>query len=244
MAHVKSIMILAIIIIIASLALVPQRSFSQTEKLTVAVLDFKDNSPLASEELKPLQQGLADVLITAFSEVEAFKIVERSKLSELLEEMALGQSGAIDEASAQKVGNLVGAQYIVLGSFMKGFKNDIRIDCRIVRIETGVLLKAEEVSGKIKDILDLMSKIGEKVVHDLDVKLNPQQREAIKRLNRACSYDVMMDYFKALNLMKAKNYRDADALLTKVIEECPEFRRAKIVQLELRASLRKKLKGS
>jgi len=217
---------------------------ADTEKLTIAVLDFKDNSPLSSEELKRMEQGLADMMITTLSQVGILKIVERRDLNVLMEEMALGQSGMLDESSAQKVGRLLGAHYLVLGSFMKGFKDDIRIDCRIVRTETGVTIKAEEASGKLKDILQLMSKLGEKVIKNLDVKLSSHEKQTIKDLNYGCSYDVLMEYFQALDLIEKEQYRQADSLLTKVIKECPQFKRADEVKKEMRATLKKKITGN
>ncbi|MBD3287640.1 hypothetical protein GF337_02450 [candidate division KSB1 bacterium] len=218
-----------------------QPSFANEAQLTVAVLDFKDNSPLSSEELKPMQQGLADMMITTLSQVGALQIVERSQLDAIMEEMALAQSGMIDESTAQKVGNIVGAHYLVLGSFMKGFKDDIRIDCRIVQTETAVTLKAEEVSGDLEDILQLMNKLGRKVIENLDVKLNSKEKKSIEQLEKSCSYNVLRDYFKALNLIQKKKFRKADGLLGEVIRQCPDFRRAVIVRKQMRARVVKML---
>ena len=221
----KKIFIITLLIIAVSIF---KNSYSQQNQLTVAVLDFKDNSPFASDDLKPMQQGLANVMITTFSQVNGLKVVERSQLTAITEEMALGQSGMLDESSAQQVGKLLGAQYLVLGSFMKGMKKDIRIDCRIVRTETGVTVKAEEVTGKIKDIIKLMSKIGEKVVKNLDVKINKQDKKAIKSLDSNCSYDVVLVFFKALEYKDNKKYKKADELFSQVLKKCPKFKRAQI----------------
>jgi len=212
---------------------------SNPQQVTIAILDFKDNSPLASADLKPLQQGLADMMITTLSQVSALKVVERSQLNAMLEEMALGQSGVVDESSAQKVGKVLGAHYLVLGSFMKGFKDDIRIDCRIVQTETAVTLKADEVSGKLKNILELMNKLGQKVIKNLDIKLDSSEEKSIKKLGASCAYEVLMDYFRALDLIERKQYREADRILTKVIEQCPDFERAKYTKKEMRATFKK-----
>lgn len=216
-------------------------SIAQQKQLTIAVLDFHDNSPMKSEDMGPLQQGLASMMITTFSQVQILKVVERSQLNSIMEEMALGQSGVLDESSAQRVGLLLGAHYLVLGSFIKGFKDDIRIDCRIVRTETGVTVKAEEVSGKLKNLIRLMSKLGDKVVKDLDVKLSSKEKQAIKQLDSKCANDVLMDYFKAIELFNEQKYRKADGLLTAVIKKCPEFKRAIIVRRKLRTLVKQKI---
>lgn len=231
------------IIMIIILLISAQLSNTGAAQLTIAVLDFKDNSPLSSEELKPMQQGLADMMITTLSQVEALKIVERSQLNAIMEEMALGQSGMIDESSAQRVGNLIGAHYLVLGSFMKGFKDDIRLDCRIVQTETAVTLKAEEASGDLEDILELMNKLGQKVIKNLDIKLNSKEKKSIQQLDKSCSYEVLMDYFRALNLIEKKQFREADQLLIDVIKECPKFKRAVIVRKKMHAHVKKLLQN-
>ena len=213
------------------------------EALTIAVLDFQDNSPLASEELQPLQRGAADVVITTLSEVRSLKIVERSRIQAVFDEIALGQSGMLDESSIQEVGKLLGAHYLVLGSFMKGFKNDIRFDCRIVETETGLTVKAEEVSGKLDDLLSLMNKLGVKIIRDLDLKLNASEKRSIDQLKNVCSQELMMDYFRALELIEEEDYRNADMLLTKVRKGCPKFKKVVAVQQEMRRSLLEKLRS-
>ncbi len=213
----------------------------QSAPITLAVLDFKDNSPFPSSELKPMEQGLATMMITTFSQINSVKVIERSQLRALFEEMALGQSGMIDEQSAQQVGKLSGAQYLVFGSFMKGMKNDIRIDVRIVRTETGVTLKAEEVSGKLKDILKLMSKLSDKVVKDLAIRLSGQDKRAMKDLDGSCSSDVVMQYFQAVHSIDQRQYRKADRMLAKIMSECPEFKRAAITRRQMRAQLKREL---
>lgn len=44
---------------------------------TLAVLDFQNNSFFGAEELHSLQPGLADMMITALSQVSGLKVVER-----------------------------------------------------------------------------------------------------------------------------------------------------------------------
>ena len=76
--------------------------FSQRKNpsLILAVLDFENHSIFGAEELHSLRPGLADMMITAPSQVSGLKVVERRQLCALLVEMALGQSGVVDTAAA------------------------------------------------------------------------------------------------------------------------------------------------
>ncbi|GAB4341665.1 MAG: hypothetical protein Kow0037_28470 [Calditrichia bacterium] len=181
---------------------------------TIAILDFQNNSFFQAEELGALQPGLADMMITALSRVSGLKVVERRQLRALLEEMALGQSGVVDAATAQKVGKLLGAEYLLLGSFVRGMKNDLRIDVRMVRTETGETTKAEEVTGKTEDVLKLVEKLSKKVLKNLRIKLAGDDKRRLEGSLPDCGSTAIMKYFRALELADQKDYDRARKVKT------------------------------
>jgi curli biogenesis system outer membrane secretion channel CsgG len=96
--------------------------FAQT-KIRVAIWDFENNSEGSwwySERLGPAARNQID---TAFSEnaklSDMFSVVEREKLDLVLKEQGLGSSGALDQASAAKIGRILGVKYIVTGGVDK-----------------------------------------------------------------------------------------------------------------------------
>jgi len=122
---------------------------------------------------------------------------------------------------------------------MRGFKNDIRIDCRIVKTESGEMVKAEEVSGDIDDMLDLLKKLSRKVLKNLPIKLDEEVNQKIKRTFNLCSYSVLVEYFKALSSLEHQEYDSAMETLDKVIKKCPEFIRAVKLRNDLKSKLKK-----
>ena len=96
--------------------------------------------------------------------------MERSRLSSLLAEMELNKSKAFDPASAQKVGKLLGAQFLILGGFFE-LMGSMRLDARIVRVETGEVVKTAGASGKRDDFLDIVSKVASQLAAGLGSKL-------------------------------------------------------------------------
>ena len=200
---------------------------AQNKVSTIAVPDFQNNSMLQDKEkMESLRYGLADVMITALSSSEKLKVVERKRLKTILKEQALGLSGMLDNSSAQKAGKLLGAKYLLLGSYMCGLKNDIRIDCRIVNTETGETVKAEEVSGKTDDLLKLLKKLSKKMIKNLNVKLSKQENQQFGESFNLCSQNVLNDYFKVLSLLEKMKTGEAVKLLDKIIIDCPQFKRA------------------
>lgn len=121
------------------------------EKVKIAILEFQ---PLNEEARKDnLGKIFTEVLTTSFVKSEAFKIIEREQLHKVLKEIELTQSGIIDTSNAKIIGKMVGANAIVVGSVTK-ITNDMRLDIRIVDVESGIILTAEKTEGKtdIKNI--------------------------------------------------------------------------------------------
>jgi len=61
---------------------------AQTDgKRTIAILYFENNSLAQKAEMDPLCKGLTDMLITEFSKISQFQVVERSQLQKLGQEI-------------------------------------------------------------------------------------------------------------------------------------------------------------
>jgi len=84
-------------------------------KPVLAVLKFQDESGVM-----PLQGGVGRVLTniigTELAARETFTVVERRKLAAVLEEQDLAQSGRLKPGEGAKIGQLTGAQYLVMGT--------------------------------------------------------------------------------------------------------------------------------
>jgi tetratricopeptide (TPR) repeat protein len=81
---------------------------------TIAVMPFT-SSVANRPELAPKVQAYAT---TALTEVQDpfLKVVDRENMARILEEQRLGLSGVVDEQTAVKVGNLMGAQAVLMGT--------------------------------------------------------------------------------------------------------------------------------
>lgn len=139
---------------------------------TLAILPFENNSITDADQFAPLCEGLPIMLMTELSNTasDSFQLIERSRINALLEEISLGQSGAIDPATAVKVGKLLGAQSIGFGAFMVMGKM-MRIDMRIIGVETGAVIMASSISGRTDDFLTLQRELAAKIAHSLEVRL-------------------------------------------------------------------------
>jgi TolB-like protein len=140
---------------------------------TLAIFPFENNSVTDAQRLEPLSKGLAAMLITDLGRQPGpLKLIERDKIAALLKEIALGQSGVVDQATAIKAGRILGAQSIAFGSFMV-LMDQVRIDLRIVHVETSELILADAITGKSDAILELAGRLAAKISRSLQVAYTP-----------------------------------------------------------------------
>jgi len=89
-----------------------------------------------------------------------FRVVERAELDKVLTELKLNRGEAFDPATAQRVGKLVGAEYLLLGGKQAPGK-DAPLNARLVRTETGDIVASE--TGKEGELAELAEKLAERV---------------------------------------------------------------------------------
>ncbi len=118
---------------------------------TVAILYF-DNQ--GNDDLEPLKVGLAQMLITDLKPTEGLTVVERAQIQAILDELELGHSGKVSPDTAAKVGRLLGAEYMVMGSYFE-LMGTLRIDARLVKVETSEILGADGVNGGVTDFMQM-----------------------------------------------------------------------------------------
>ena len=130
----------------------------EARKLTIAVVDFTNTNK--DPELDYLVKGIPESIITYLGKRGKVRIVERTRLDAALKELKLGISGIVDEQTAVKVGKAVGATAIIVGSFIRVAGN-IRINARLINVQTGEIITAEQVQGPLDQIFTLMDRTSE-----------------------------------------------------------------------------------
>lgn len=115
------------------------------QKIKIGIVEFQSLNEEAKKDI--LGKVFSEVLTTSFVNSEAFKIIEREQIEKVVQELQLTQSGIIDTSSAKQIGKMVGADAILTGSVIK-FGNDLRVDARIIDVESGIILTAEKTMGK------------------------------------------------------------------------------------------------
>jgi TolB-like protein len=164
---------------------------------TLAVLPFDNLS--GDKSLEWLRAGSAESLVTKLGQMSKLVLVDRLKLDSVLSEQALGQSGAVDPASAAAAGKLVGAQLLVTGSFQKAGAK-VRLNARVVDTQSGRVRQAVEATGKLDDVFMLQDDLAAKLVEVMNIPPS-SERDACLALKAANSMTVLKLLGQASNAL-------------------------------------------
>jgi len=120
----------------------------------LAVFTFDEITPQRPEQ--GLGASLAEMLTTALINSGSYRLIERKQLQKVLEEQALGQSGALDAETAVVVGKIMNIDAIVVGS-ISALANAVEADARILNVETGEAIAATHARAASADELRQMA---------------------------------------------------------------------------------------
>ena len=189
---------------------------------TLAILPFENNSVTDPELYQPLTKGLSAMLITDLeNNIGTLKLIERDKIQALLKEIALSQSGSIDQSTAIKAGKILGAQATTFGSFMVLGKQ-VRIDARIVKVETSEVLMAESILGNSDDFIHLEQELAGKIAQSLNASFKRVSKTSKSDIGAAIYFSKGLDAYDRGDLKEAKHMFDKsiklDATYRKQVE--------------------------
>jgi curli biogenesis system outer membrane secretion channel CsgG len=96
-----------------------------SKKPRIAVMEFEDKTGAGTQirfagggvtASTPIGSGMKEQLVTALSQTNAFIILERQSLEDVVREQDLGQSGRLQRQTAARIGDLEGAELLVYGA--------------------------------------------------------------------------------------------------------------------------------
>ena len=116
---------------------------------TIAILDFQGIGVSAQEA-----QVLTNRLATKMVALGTYQVIERGQMQQILQEQDFQLTGCTTIECAVEIGQLIGAQQMLAGSFGK-LGTVYTIDMRIIDVETGRILKSTsyDIEGSINRLL-------------------------------------------------------------------------------------------
>lgn len=211
-----------LLVLVPLIAAAPLAAREYPVSRVVAVLAFDNAS--GDERYDPLGKGIAAMMITDLSQIATLRLVERERLQDLVTELDLQHSASFDPATAQRVGRFAGAEYVVTGS-LTALQPRLRIDTRVVRVETGEIVKTASVLGREDRFFELQERLADELMDGLEIALSPEELERFRQqqqANRLAELELMLTYSEALALFDDDEYVGAAQKMYVVVQAAPE----------------------
>lgn len=151
---------------------------SRIPENTFAVLPFTVSA--GDTLLRPLGFALADFLVTDLSRTPRLALVERLRTNAMLRELALLDAGVTDPAQAPRVGRLVGARRLLMGSATRVGEGTVRFDTRVVDVVNGTVQVVASAEAPLVRVMDAQKALALLVLERLAITVTPAQRQRIE----------------------------------------------------------------
>jgi TolB-like protein len=203
----------------ASLAAVPPAQAQ--ERTVVAVLRVDNNT--GETRYDHLGRAMSSMMISDLSVIDRIQLVERERIEEVMAELDLQSSGRVDPETAVSLGMIVGAEYMVFGSFVT-VEPEMRLDTRVTRTETAEIVTTADVRGQGQSLFDLQQQLADTLIAGLELVLTEEERARLRtqqEANRIDDLDTALAFSEALCLLDYGAYVDAFEVIQGVQSAAP-----------------------
>src|SRR5207245_11455824 len=175
----------------------PNESRSVINAKSIAVLPFENRS--RDPDNAYFADGIQDEILTRLAKIADLKVISRTSTQPYKSE-----PGNLAEIAKQ-----LGVTNILEGTVQKA-ADQVRVNVRLVNVQTGSQLWAETYDRKLSDIFVVESEIARRIAESLQAKLTGREEQALaaKPTNNPEAYDA---YLRGLAFEARSNY-SSDAL--------------------------------
>ena len=135
------------------------------EPIALALLPFEGDKEFRQSNL----EAIGDLFLTYMIRTEAFVIVERSKIDEIIEEQAFALSDFTQDSEVIKIGELLAAQSVLIGRLNR-VGGKISLTVRVVDVSTGVSLRAQTIEAtSLEKLAVQLERLARSIAENIDV---------------------------------------------------------------------------
>lgn len=218
----------------AKRAIAQEQALSATNgpRTTVAVMPFTFSG--SDTSLRPLERGMAELIVTDLSRSRALKVVERGQLQALLDEIQLQQTAGVAAGTGVRVGKMLQAGSLVGGSISQLPNNQLNTSASVTSVETRQAIGSGFTGQSTLDQLFALEKaIVLKLFEDLGVTLTTAERNAIEQ-RPTRSMAAFLAYSRGLELEDEGRFDDASRAYDNALRLDPGFLSARQKSQEVR----------
>ena len=215
----------------------PAAAAAQGAKKPVVVVLAFDNNSIGKDaaDYNGIGKAIQDMLITDLASNPNVVLVDRDHIEQILQEQHLTKEGAIDPATAVRIGKLLGAQYMIEGGFMSDGRGNMVLTARSTSIETGAISNPQRVQQKTDDVLGMIAQMSDKVSRDMKLPaldhgtgaVTTPKTGTVGTTGKKMDLRTAMLYAKALDAQDSGDKAKAVELYNQVLKKFPDYTPAK-----------------
>jgi len=196
---------------------------------TIAV--FPLNYQGDAEKYAYLGKGISEMMITDLAQVKGLTLIERIRMQALIDEMALGQSGMVDESTMPKMGKLLRAGKIIHGNYDIPKKDQIELAAGFWDVVKNEFPPLSSQSDVLNNLFLLEKDMVFSIIDQLGIQLTPEERMKIQRIPTK-NIQAFMAYCQGLEMEDRGDFQQAAKFFQQAVELDPNFSQANQKQQE------------
>lgn len=196
---------------------------SPGDATTVAVPPFRFSGP--DTTLRPLERGLADLLITDLARAPRLTVVERDRVQAIVDEIRLSQGDRVDENTAVRAGRLLRAGRIVQGGLTQVNAQAVQMNAAVVDVANAAPVGSASADDQLEQLFEAEKRLAFQVLQALGIELTPEQRAAIE-VRPTKSFAAFLAYSRGLAAEDNRDFSAAALLFRDANRIDPGFRQA------------------
>lgn len=202
------------------------------EPRTVAVFPFAYQG--SDPTLAPLGRALAEMLVTDLSQTDRLRVVERTGVQMLLDELQLGEAGLVDTMTAARSGRILGAGRVVQGQ-IGGAEELLRLQAAVVGVGDGWDGRNLTEEDALQRLFDLQKRLSLRILSELGVELTPAERQRVERRSTQ-NLQALLAFGRCLEADDAGDFEQAAQLCAEAVALDPGFQIARDRSVRAEAS--------
>ena len=183
---------------------------TQTAALRIAVLPFDNLSGDPAQQF--FSDGMTEEIAAALAKVPGLQLIARASAFQLR-----------DEKDVRRVGQTLGARYVIKGSVRKA-QNRVRIAAQLIRTDTGTIAWSDSYDREVTDVFLVQEDIATAIAEALSMSLGlaPGERLVSSRDVDPQSYE---QFLRARPLMRARftGVPEAIKILEPLVSRNPSY---------------------
>jgi len=199
-------------------------SAAATKPNSYAVFNFGVQG--ADESLRAVQKALTAMTISDLAQIKGISVIERSRLQALIDEMKLGQSGAVDQASAPKAGRLLGAENLIVGN-LSDPAGKIGVASTTASTTRGGVVGSFSLAQAKDKFYELQKQLVASIIKINNIKLDRDTENAVLNQYHTRSFQAVAYFGLGLDAQDRGDFQASKDYFALAVKEDPNFGMAK-----------------